>query len=80
MDNSKHYKHKRFGNTLLVEGLALSNKVHDFVINASKISKSAGEVDMMMLEYNWTDMLKQLMDFGNKFLLDNFNLCLTLED
>jgi hypothetical protein len=79
MNNYGHCKDKRFENSLLVKGLALSNKL-DFIIKASRISKSTSEVDMIMLEGDWTDMVKRLVDLGNEFLLPSFNLSLALED
>jgi len=33
-----------------------------------------------MLEGDWTDMVKRLVDLGNEFLLPSFNLSLALED
>lgn len=71
---------KPCGSSLLIDGPKQLKIITNLLTTGQTILKNGSSVDRILLEYSWTDTLKQILDLGNTSLLQSFQLNLTLED
>jgi len=79
MDSIDTRKDKRCEPNLRVKAIELSEQINRFLISLPKIWENNSEVEIILREGCWTQILKEYVDFGNVFVLYNFNLNLSLE-
>jgi len=65
-------------NALMIDNETLAGLQNKVLCRAAKIQKLT-EVEQINLENEWTEFLKNLVDYGNKHFLRSYSLRLEME-
>jgi|RhiMetdeSRZDD1v2_1073273.scaffolds.fasta_scaffold49887_3 hypothetical protein len=80
MNSIKTSIDKPYEFSLLIHGTKLAETIANFFISDNTICKRSRSVDIIFLECAWVDTMKKILNLGNSLILQNFGLCLILED